>query len=217
MDEYKLYAVVPQLIKFLDNLTNWYVRLNRNRIKGEISVEEMEVSIFVLFDVLLNINILMSPHVPFLTEYMYQNMRHVIQKESKLSAESIHFLMIPESDEKLINLDMQKVFADVQEIIVTGRALRDNKKKSLKQPVTSLTVIHRSENRLNALKPIVKIIEDELNVAEVRFELKPEKYVISEAKPNLPVLGAKLKGNKSFKDIQNSIKTLTYDQIVEAK
>lgn len=54
-------------------------------------------------------------------------------------------------------------------------------------------------------------------MAEVRFELKPEKYVASEAKPNLPVLGAKLKGNKAFKDIQNSIKSLNYDQIVEAK
>lgn len=39
MDEYKLYAVVPKLVKFLDNLTNWYVRLNRNRIKGEVSIE----------------------------------------------------------------------------------------------------------------------------------------------------------------------------------
>jgi isoleucyl-tRNA synthetase len=41
MNEYKLYAVVPKLVKFLDNLTNWYVRLNRNRIKGELSLEEM--------------------------------------------------------------------------------------------------------------------------------------------------------------------------------
>jgi isoleucyl-tRNA synthetase len=57
----------------------------------------MEVSINVLFDVLLNINILMSPQVPFLTDYMYQNMRNVIKKDSKLYAESIHFLMIPDS------------------------------------------------------------------------------------------------------------------------
>lgn len=114
MNEYKLYAVVPKLVKFLDNLTNWYVRLNRNRIKGEASLEEMEVSINVLFDVLLNINILISPQVPFITEHMYQNMRHVINKESKLYAESIHFLMIPDCEEKLIDPPIQRILADTQ-------------------------------------------------------------------------------------------------------
>jgi isoleucyl-tRNA synthetase len=67
MEEYKLYNVVPPLVKFLDNLTNWYVRLNRTRIKGDVDDENMEVSINVLFDVLLKVNILMSPIVPFLT------------------------------------------------------------------------------------------------------------------------------------------------------
>ena len=159
MNEYKLYAVVPKLVKFLDNLTNWYVRLNRNRIKGEVSTEDMEVSINVLFDVLLNINILMSPQVPFITDYMYQNMRNVIRKDSKLSADSIHFLQIPESEEKLIDPAIQKVLADTQEIIVTGRKLRDNKNVSLKHPITSLTIIDKSVARLDGLKPIVRYLE----------------------------------------------------------
>lgn len=217
MNEYKLYAVVPKLVKFLDNLTNWYVRLNRNRIKGEVSTEDMEVSINVLFDVLLNINILMSPQVPFITDYMYQNMRNVIRKDSKLSADSIHFLQIPESEEKLIDPAIQKVLADTQEIIVTGRKLRDNKNVSLKHPITSLTIIDKSVARLDGLKPIVRYLEEELNVAQVLFCPEPEKYIIHEAKPNLPVLGAKLKGNKSFKDVQNSIKGMTFEQVALAK
>jgi len=87
MDEYKLYNVVPQLIKFLENLTNWYVRLNRNRLKGEldeVNDQNMRVSLNVLFDVLLKINLLMSPIAPFLTEHMYQNMRLAISPQSKL-------------------------------------------------------------------------------------------------------------------------------------
>lgn len=67
------------LVKFLDNLTNWYVRLNRTRIKGDLDDENMEISINVLFDVLLKVNILMSPIVPFLTEHMYQNMRKCVR------------------------------------------------------------------------------------------------------------------------------------------
>ena len=87
---------MPQLVRFLDLLTNWYVRLNRLRLKGEIGEETMKVGLNVLFDVLLKINILMSPIVPFLTEHMYQNMRLCIGEKSSLKEQSIHFLRIPE-------------------------------------------------------------------------------------------------------------------------
>jgi len=70
--------VVPPLLKFLDDLTNWYVRLNRGRLKGDLGSNDWQVSLNVLFDVLLKITVLMSPHVPFLTEHMFQNMRLVI-------------------------------------------------------------------------------------------------------------------------------------------
>jgi isoleucyl-tRNA synthetase len=85
MGEYKLYNVVPQLIKFLDNLTNWYVRLNRSRLKGEVDEEGWEVSLNVLFDVLLKINVLLSPIAPFITENMFQNLRLALAHNSTLN------------------------------------------------------------------------------------------------------------------------------------
>lgn len=87
----------------MDSLTNGYVRLNRNRIKGEIDEENIEVSINVLFDVLLKVNILMSPHVPFLTEHMYLNMRKCVKENGKFYQDSIHHLFIPTAIEKLKN------------------------------------------------------------------------------------------------------------------
>lgn len=63
----------------------------------------MRVSLNVLFDVLLKINVLMSPFVPFLTESMFQNMKKVIKKNSKLYQDSIHHLTIPEVNEKFLN------------------------------------------------------------------------------------------------------------------
>ncbi len=76
-------------------MTNWYVRLNRTRIKGDVDDENMFVSINILFDVLLKTNILMSPQVPFLTEQMYQNMRKCVKQDGKLYQDSIHHLSIP--------------------------------------------------------------------------------------------------------------------------
>lgn len=95
MEEYKLYNVVPPLVKFLEHLTNWYVRMNRTRIKGEIDHEHMKVSLNVLFDVLHKVNILMSPHVPFLTDHMYQNMKKCIHENTENYKDSIHHLFIP--------------------------------------------------------------------------------------------------------------------------
>jgi isoleucyl-tRNA synthetase len=103
MSEYKLYNVVPSLITFLESLTNWYVRLNRTRLKGEADDLSWKVSLNVLFDVLIKVNVLMSPIVPFLTESMYQNMKLVINKNSKLHQESIHHVMIADVNERLLN------------------------------------------------------------------------------------------------------------------
>ncbi len=63
----------------------------------------MKVSLNVLFDVLLKVNVLMSPLVPFLTESMYQNMKLVVKKDSKLNQESIHHVFIPEVNGELLN------------------------------------------------------------------------------------------------------------------
>ena len=144
MSEYKLYNVAPKLVRFLNDLTNWYVRLNRSRVKGEVSETDMEVSINVLFDVILKTAVLLSPQVPFLTEYMYQNLRNVIDEKSEYFADSIHFLNIPEANEKLIDAEILTTFVDLQEVIETARQLREKKKISLKQPISSLTVISES-------------------------------------------------------------------------
>ena len=117
MGEYKLYNVAPELVKFLENLTNWYVRLNRNRLKGESDEDNWEVSLNVLFDVLLKVNVLLSPFVPFLTEHMYQNMRLVIRNDSSLNAESIHHLLISEVNEKLIDIKVAEHMSNFMSIV----------------------------------------------------------------------------------------------------
>jgi len=93
MEAYKLYNVVKPLLGFLDQLTNWYVRLNRPRMKGEEGIEEAKRSLNILFDVLLTTTTLMASITPFITEHFYQNLRNGIDpKDKALHQESIHFL-----------------------------------------------------------------------------------------------------------------------------
>jgi len=77
----------------------------------------MKVSINVLFDVLFKVNALMSPIVPFLTENMYQNMKLVIHKESKLKQDSIHHVFIAEVNDKLIDENITQQMSNVMRII----------------------------------------------------------------------------------------------------
>ena len=136
MDAYKLYLVVPKLLKFLDQLSKWYVRLNRTRLKGETGKKDWTIALNILLEVLLNTCIGMCPFVPFITEMMYLNLLKVIPEENKPYYEqSIHFLLWPKAQEELINPKIEKCVENMQAVIDAGRLARERKKFSFKQPI----------------------------------------------------------------------------------
>jgi isoleucyl-tRNA synthetase len=75
---HRLYTVVPRLVSFLEDLTNWYVRLNRTRLKGaDTTTEDCTVALSCLYCVLLSMAQLMAPFTPFFTEWMYVRLRKI--------------------------------------------------------------------------------------------------------------------------------------------
>jgi isoleucyl-tRNA synthetase len=77
MAAYNLFNVVPPLVDFIGSLTNWYLRLNRFRLKGKGAggAEEQLTALCTLYDVLLDLSVLMGPATPFFAEFVYQSMR----------------------------------------------------------------------------------------------------------------------------------------------
>ncbi len=75
MKAYRLYTVVPRLLKFIDSLTNWYVRFNRKRLKGANGEEDARLALWTLGEVLLALTKAMSPFTPFFAEWLYQKLR----------------------------------------------------------------------------------------------------------------------------------------------
>jgi isoleucyl-tRNA synthetase len=73
MRTYRLYTVVPRLVGFLGDLTNWYVRLNRSRLKGTDGEDSALTSLAVLYDVLLKMTVIMAPFTPFFLQNTYTN------------------------------------------------------------------------------------------------------------------------------------------------
>lgn len=155
----------------------------------------------------------MSPVVPYITEMMYQNMKLVISKDSKLFETSIHHLRIPDVNEKLIDEPLTELMHKFMSIVETARKLREQKKVSLKQPIMSLTVVNRNKQVFDDLAPFLQYIREEINVDDIKSELAVDKYVKLEALPNLPVLGPKFKGNKAFGEVKTGITKLTTEEL----
>ncbi|KAL7601772.1 hypothetical protein Lser_V15G21835 [Lactuca serriola] len=99
MDAYRLYTVVPYLLKFIDNLTNIYIRFNRKRLKGRTGEDDCRTALSALYHVLLTCCKEMAPFTPFFTEILYRNLRKV----SNGSEESIHFCSFPQVEGKHIH------------------------------------------------------------------------------------------------------------------
>ena len=98
MDAYRLYTVVGGLTHLLEDLTNWYIRLNRDRMKGDNGPEEALTSLCTVYEVLLNVTVMLAPVTPFITEFMYQNLSRALPEGHTMKAQSVHFVMVPDFD-----------------------------------------------------------------------------------------------------------------------
>ena len=193
MEAYRLYTVTGELLSFLDKLTNWYIRLNRGRIKGDFGDDDCVNSLNILFNTLLNLCLLLSPFIPFITESIYQNLKNGLPEGSPLLEGSIHFLRIPEYNEKLLDDKIEKIMQNMITVIELGRKLRESKKISLKKPIAKLTIINYDKNFLDNLKVVENYIIEELNANEIEYCDEESKYIKLGIKPNYQIIYQKTK------------------------
>ncbi len=151
MAQYKLYTVLPRLVKFIDTLCNWYVRLNRRRLRGESTdTSDSFLALNTLYNVLYVMIRLCAPFIPFLTESMYQRMKPYLgPNATKLEFTSIHYQMVPEINESLIDSSIEKLVNVMQKVILLGRVIRDRKTLPLRHPLKELVVIVEDYQDIN--------------------------------------------------------------------
>ena len=213
MDDYRLYSVVKHILEFLENLTNWYVRLNRPRMKGEENTaEDQRIALNTLFDVLLNATQLMAPITPFLCEHIYQNMCNGLSDDSPLKKDSIHFTDIPSHSEALIDLVTEDTVTHMQHAIETGRLIRDRINIPMKYPLSKVVIVDANEHTLAGYKTLEKYIKEELNVLEVVLTKDEDTYVVYKAAPDNRAMGQAF-GKKFDKNMRTQVENLSSDQI----
>jgi isoleucyl-tRNA synthetase len=144
MDAYRLYTVVPRLLLMIEDLTNWYVRFNRNRLKSQEGMEECLLSLNTLCHVLLTLCKAMSPFTPFLCETMYQTLKKFIPNDSTVDTTSVHYLMFPTVSLEWMNPVIERQMKRMQDVIELGRNLREKKGVSLKVKRNSCRLLFKN-------------------------------------------------------------------------
>lgn len=215
MAAYHLYTVLPKLMKFIDNLTNWYVRTNRKRLKGEgNSREDCLAALETLFSVVFTMVRVFAPFTPFLTENMYQRLRKFAQGFDTDEFASVHYVMIPQPRLDLVNEDIERSVTRMQTVVELGRVVRDRKTMPIKYPLPELVLIHKDQQCLDDVKSFEKYVLEELNIKQLTLSTDKHQYGVElRAEPNHKTLGLRLKG--AFKDVMKEIKSLNDEQVSE--
>ncbi|KAI8800331.1 tRNA synthetases class I-domain-containing protein [Cladochytrium replicatum] len=221
MEGYRLYTVTPRLVAFVDQLTNWYVRFNRRRLKGEYGVEESVTANQTLFEVLFTLTKVMAPFTPFIAELMYQNLKTCLPANWDQGPDdrSVHFLLFPEVKSQYFNEDIERSVSRLQAVIELGRAIREKKNLSLKTPLRELIVIHPSDQFHSDIRSLESYIVEELNVRTITLTKDESQFGISyKLLPDHKALGQKLQ--KAYDPVRKAFAKLdkaTVEEYVKTK
>ncbi|KAG0615444.1 hypothetical protein M758_5G041400 [Ceratodon purpureus] len=209
MDAYRLYTVVPSLLKFIDNLTNIYVRFNRKRLKGRTGDDDSRLALSTLYFVLLTTVKAMAPFTPFFAEGMYQNLRLALPDTD----ESVHYCSFPEVESETDKRIEQSV-TRMMSVIDLARNIRERHNKPLKTPLKEMVVVHADTDFLDDItSSLGEYVREELNVRTIVPCNDLLKYASLRAEPDYSGLGKKL--GKSMGLVAKEVKALTQAQILE--
>lgn len=213
MAAYRLYTVVPRLLRLIDNTTNWYIRFNRRRLKGEYGFEDTKFALNTLFEILYTLTRGLAPFTPFLTDTIYQRLiSYVPQELQGDDSRSVHFASFPEVREELFDEGVERRVGRMQRVIELGRVSRERKTIGLKQPLRTLIVIHPDQTYLNDVKSLENEICEELNIHDLVLSSDEEKYNVQySVTADWPTLGKKLK--KDGQKVKKALPNLTSDDV----
>lgn len=186
--------------------------MNRKRLKGDNGPNDSKQALLTLYNILFNIIKMMSPFVPFLTETMYKYLKQLTVGTT--DSESIHYLMLPQPNYKLINKDIERSVAHMQSVIELGRVIRDRKTIPIKYPLPEVVVVHQNPQYIADVKSLEEYVLSELNVRKLTVTTDKSVYGITlRAEPDHKLLGLRLK--QDFKKVTLAIKALTDNEINE--
>ncbi|MDD6284758.1 MAG: isoleucine--tRNA ligase [Firmicutes bacterium] len=172
------------LQRFVDDMSNWYVRRGRERYWVQGLTDDKIAAYVTLYTALVTVAKTAAPMIPFMSESIYLNL---VRNIDKSAPESVHLCAFPTADEKYIDEKLEADMGRLLDIVVLGRAARNGSNLKNRQPLAAMYV--KSEQPLEG--EYVEIIKDELNVKKVEFTDAVDNFVTYIFKPQLKTVGPK--------------------------
>jgi len=186
----------------IDNLSNWYVRLNRKRFwGGEMDADKLS-AYQTLYTCLKTIALLIAPIAPFYAERLYRDLTG--------SAESVHLAKFPEADDALIDSELERRMELAQQITSMVLALRKKEQIIVRQPLQCISIPVSDPLQRERIEQMKQLILDEVNVKELQF-VEGSGMLVKKVKCNFRVMGKKF--GKQMKAVSAAVAAMSQEEI----
>lgn len=202
LDDYEPTRAARAISEFvIDNLSNWYVRLNRKRFWGGEMTPDKLAAYQTLYTCLLTVSRLMAPIAPFYADRLWRDLTG-----AEDDTRSVHLEMFPEADESLVDKPLEQRMALAQTITSMALSLRRRVNLKVRQPLSCVMVPVADDAQRAAIEAVSPLIASEINVKEIRIVAGDEGVLVKRVKPDFKKLGPK--HGKAMKAVAAAITAL---------
>ena len=182
-----------------EDLSNWYIRRNRNRFWSSSLDNSKKAVYMTTYEILLGLCKICAPIIPFVTEEIYKNLT---------GEASVHLTDFPEYNESLIDIKLEEKMDLVRDLISIGRNVREETKIKVRQPLNDILLDGKNESVIGDLTELIK---EELNIKNIEFVKDLSTYMNFTVKPNFKVVGRIFGSN--IKEFQEKLLNISSEEI----
>ncbi|MFY0685870.1 MAG: isoleucine--tRNA ligase [Cyclobacteriaceae bacterium] len=194
----------------VDDLSNWYVRLNRKRYwVGEYN-DDKEAAYQTLYTCLKTVSKLMAPIAPFYAERLFQDLNSVTKADN---ADSVHLCLFPEVDQEIVDTELEARMHLAQLASSLVHSLRKKEKIKVRQPLQKILVPILDKQEKSRLQQVEELIISETNVKEIEYLDDASGVLVKMIKPNFRKLGATY--GPLMKKITPLVNAMSQEDIIE--
>ena len=188
-----------------ENLSNWYVRLNRKRFWGGEMTDDKRSAYQTLYACLKTVSLLMAPISPFYSDMLYRDLTG--------SKKSVHLAHYPVSDSTVVDKALEDRMHVAQSITSMVLSLRRKKNLKVRQPLTSIMIPVLDDKQQHAIEAVANLIMHEVNVKGIKYVGNDEGVLVKRIKPDFKKLGPKY--GKHMKAVSTALTTMPQAEIAK--
>ena len=193
-----------------ENLSNWYVRLNRKRFWGGEMDKDKLSAYQTLYTCLETVVKLTAPFAPFISDRIFQDLNATSGRHND---ESIHLSTFPDADTSLINVELEEMMSLAQRVSSMVLALRRKVSIKVRQPLTKILIPILDPQMAKNIEAIKSLVLNEVNIKEIELISETAGIIVKRIKPNFKTLGPRY--GKYMKQIATMSAKFTQDRIAE--